>query len=124
METLLKRFKAFNEQSKPVVDLYKKFGKVKYINANSSVDEVYSQTRQAMLPEMFFLIGPKCSGKTALGGALAERTNMHLLSFPKFIKDNGLKGKDDETITMALIKQLVNEVHPRILLEDFPHNVT
>lgn len=61
-----------------------------------------------MLPQIFFIIGPKCSGKTALGSALAERTNMHLLNFSKFIKENNLKGKDDETITSALIKNLIN----------------
>lgn len=77
-----------------------------------------------MLPEMFFMIGPKCSGKTTLGGAFAEKTNMHLLNFPKFVKDNGLLGKDDETVTMALIKRLINEIHPRILMEDFPQNDT
>ena len=41
VETLLKRFKAFNEQSKPVVDLYMKFGKVHYIDASGTVNEVY-----------------------------------------------------------------------------------
>ena len=40
-ETLLKRLKNFNEASKPVVDLYKKFGKVKWINAFGSIDDVY-----------------------------------------------------------------------------------
>ncbi len=73
-----------------------------------------------MLPEIFFIIGPKSSGKSALGTALADRTNMTQLNFTKFIKDHGLKGKDDETITMTLIKHLVNETAPRILIEDFP----
>lgn len=44
-----------------------------------------------MLPQIFSIIGPKCSGKTALGSALAERTNMNLVNFTKFVKDNGLK---------------------------------
>ena len=47
---------------------------------------------------------------------------MHLLNFSKFVKENNLKGKDDETITTALIKNLINQIHPRILLEDFPQN--
>jgi adenylate kinase family enzyme len=63
------------------VDLYKKFGKVREIDANYSVNEVYEQTKAAMLPQIFFLIGPKCSGKTTLGSALAERTNMTLMNF-------------------------------------------
>jgi len=59
-----------------------------------------------MLPQIFFIIGPKCSGKTALGSALAERTNMYLLNFSQFVKDHHLKGKDDEQLTTALIKEL------------------
>lgn len=73
-----------------------------------------------MLPETFFLIGPKCSGKSTLGKALAERTNMKLLNFSHFLKNADLKNSDDETKTMALIKLLVNETVPRILIEDFP----
>lgn len=86
METLLKRFKAFNEQSKPVVDLYMKFGKVKFISATGTVGEVYQQTKKAMLPETFFMLGPKCAGKTTLGKALAERTNMKVLNFQQFLR--------------------------------------
>lgn len=41
-ETLLKRLRAFNEQSKPVVDLYKKFGKVIWIEATGTVEDVYA----------------------------------------------------------------------------------
>jgi Adenylate kinase len=119
-ETLLKRLKAFNEQSKPVIDLYRKFGKVHWIDAYGSVSDVYEQTKLAMLPQVYFLIGPKCSGKTALGSALGERANMHLLNFSKFVKDNGLKGRDDEVLTQALIKSMRNEIHPRVLIEDFP----
>ena len=58
------------------MELYKKFGKVRWIDAFGSVQDVYEQTKKAMLPEVFFVIGPKCSGKSMLGGALAERTNM------------------------------------------------
>ncbi len=32
-ETLMKRLRAFKELSRPVVDLYQKFGKVRYIDA-------------------------------------------------------------------------------------------
>lgn len=45
---------------------------------------------------------------------------MNLINFSKFINDNGLKDKDEESITIALIKKLVNEISPRIIIEDFP----
>lgn len=87
-ETLKKRLRAFKELSKPVVELYQKFGKVRYIDAGFSINEVYAETRKACLPQVFFMIGPKCSGKSSLGAALAERTNMQVLNFGKFVKDN------------------------------------
>jgi UMP-CMP kinase len=36
-ETMIKRFAAYNEQSKPVVELYERFGKVKTIYAHGTV---------------------------------------------------------------------------------------
>ena len=65
-----------------MVDLYQKFGKVHTIDASGSVEQVYEETRRAMLPQVFYLIGPKCSGKTTLGSHLAHRTNMNMLNFP------------------------------------------
>ena len=97
-----------------------KFGKVHWIEAKGSIQDVYNHTKEGMLPQTFFLIGPKTSGKTTLGTALADRCNMKHFNFPKIINDSGLKKKDDETKTLALIKYLINETNPRILLEDFP----
>jgi len=34
----------------PVVDYYKKFGKVRHIDATSSIQEVYSHSKAASLP--------------------------------------------------------------------------
>jgi len=122
-ETLLKRFRAFNEQTKPVVDLYEKFGKVRRIDASGDIPEVFELTKLALLPQVSFMLGPKCSGKTTLGKALAEKTNMKLINFGQFLKAKGVKGSDEDQ-TMALIKHLQEEVSPRILLEDFPQNDT
>ena len=57
-----------------------------------------------MLPQISCMIGPKASGKTTLGNALCERTNMKLINFNDFIADNCLTDENDETVTMALIK--------------------
>lgn len=85
-ETLIKRLRAFNEQSKPVVEMYKKFGKVHWIDAFGTIDDVYTKTKKAMMPKIFFILGPKCSGKTTLGQALCERTNMKLIDFKQFVR--------------------------------------
>ena len=68
------------------------------------------------------MIGPKCSGKSELGRALAERTNMTMFNFPQFLRQSNLKGKDDETVTMALIDRVRELTSPRLLIEDFPQN--
>lgn len=75
-----------------------------------------------MLPQISCIIGPKASGKTTLGTALCERTNMKLVNFNDFIEENKLSDEDDETVTTALIKMLSQEICPRVLLEDFPQS--
>lgn len=47
---------------------------------------------------------------------------MQVLSFHKFVRDHNLKEADCETKTSHLIKHLVNETAPRILIEDFPQS--
>jgi adenylate kinase family enzyme len=106
-----------------VIEKYKLFGKVRVINANQDFEQVYRDTQRALLPEVFCLIGPKASGKTTVGSELAERTNMTHMEFNEFIRSRSLQGADDETVTFELIKHLLDEVSPRILIENFPQNV-
>lgn len=51
---------------------------------------------------------------------MAQRTNMKLLDFNQFIRENGLVGQDDETITANFIQALARETKPRLVLENFP----
>ena len=46
----------------------------------------------------------------------------HELDFDQFLSSEKLTNKDDETKTLALIKRLVEEINPRVLLENFPQN--
>lgn len=119
-ETLKKRFNTYNEQTRPVIDLYRKFGKVRTIDGNRGINEVYADTKKALLPEVYFLIGPKASGKTIVGKHLAEKTNMQLLNFKSFCHSKGIQNQDDEAKVFKLIGYLNDSVSPRILLEDFP----
>ena len=84
--------------------MYERFGKVRRVDANREEIEVYEDTRKAMLPQISCIVGPKASGKTTLGNALCERTNMKLINFNDFISDNCLTDENDETVTVALIK--------------------
>jgi adenylate kinase family enzyme len=123
-DTLKKRLRTFKELSRPVVEMYERFGKVKRIDATLSVNEVFEATKIAMLPQVFAVIGPKGSGKTTVAKALGERCNMVVRSFDSFLKEKGfpLLNYDEEEVALALVKELINETAPRILLEDFPRN--
>ena len=106
--------------------MYARFGKVKHIDASKSVAEVFEATKKAMLPEMFFLVGPRGSGKSVVGKELAYRTNMEIVNFESFLRTSGFDAHDydDETATLALIRELINHTSPRVLLEDFPRTET
>lgn len=106
-----------------VIEKYRLFGKVRTINASQEIEDVYRDTKHALLPEVFFLIGPKASGKSTVGSHLANKTNMAHMKFDDFVKKHNLHGSDDETITFELIKTLLDELSPRILLENFPQNL-
>jgi adenylate kinase family enzyme len=47
---------------------------------------------------------------------------MEVLNFDRFLSHAGLNPQDfdDEEATLALVRHLVNETSPRILIEDFP----
>lgn len=87
----------------PVVDYYKKFGKVRHIDATGSISEVYACSKAAVLPQVMFILGPKASGKSTIGQTMASRTNMKLIDFNQFVQCNGLDGQDDETVTTHFI---------------------
>lgn len=119
-ETIIKRFQNYVNATKPVIEMYTKFGKVREIDGSKDINSIYAETRRAMLPQVSFIMGPKASGKSVLGDQLCEKSNMKKINFNEFVKKEGLGSKDDETVTMALIKALAQEISPRVLLEDFP----
>jgi hypothetical protein len=100
--------------------LYEKFGKVRSVDGSGDPMQVWKLTRQAMLPQVSFIIGPQCSGKSSLGNKLCERTNAKLINYDQFVKQHGLSGESDDNAVLALIQALADEISPRVILEDFP----
>lgn len=73
-----------------MVEMYARLGKVKRIDARRGVHEVFEDTKKAMLPEIFFLIGAKGSGKSQVAENLSARANMKTLNFEEFLRTNSL----------------------------------
>jgi len=122
-DTIKKRVGNYFEQSVPVIDYYTKFAKVRRIDATGSISEVYAQSKNAVLPQTMFILGPKGSGKSHIAQNLAERTNMLYLNFDQMVKDSGLDPADDESVCKAVVRNLAEEIKPRVILENFPQNI-
>jgi adenylate kinase family enzyme len=120
METLVKRFKTYQDQSKPVIDFYDRFGKVFKIDASRSVKEVYECTKQALIPELFCLLGPKCSGKETVGTQVAKRANMRFMNFSRFLRVKKLVKASDEKKMKELTLFLLEANATRFLIQNFP----
>lgn len=54
LESLKKRFKTFRETSMPVVDMYRKEGKVSDIDSSVPIPEVYEQVKAALNKHLSF----------------------------------------------------------------------
>lgn len=70
------------------------------------------------------MIGPTKAGKSTLASSLAERTSMTVLDFPKFVQSKKLGSRSDEEQVKELIRYLVDQTSPRVLIEDFPQTET
>ena len=63
-ETMKKRVTNYLETSAPVIDYYDKFGKVVAIDSNGTdIGAIYAQAREAVLPQLFFSMGPPASAQ-------------------------------------------------------------
>lgn len=122
-DVVKKRVQNYIDQTEPVIDYYKKFGKIRRINAEGGIGEVYTATKEAILPQTMFIVGPKASGKTKVAADLEHRTNMQLINFPEFVAKNNLTDVDDENLVLTLIQHLAHEQKPRVILESFPQNL-
>lgn len=54
LESLRKRFKTFRDTSMPVVDMYRKQGKVADIDSSTPIPEVYEQVKAALNKHLAF----------------------------------------------------------------------
>jgi len=62
-ETIVKRFRTFQEESMPVVHHYARRGLVMAVDATATPDGVYADTRSHFQPKVVFVLGGPGSGK-------------------------------------------------------------
>jgi Cdc6-like AAA superfamily ATPase len=120
LDTIKKRINNYVDNTIPMFEYYKTFGRVRTIDGLQDKAVINQETKNMITPQAIFLIGSKCSGKTVLAHKVAARTNTKLINFNDFLKENGLRKRDDETIILAFIKHFMYEKAPRVLIEGFP----
>lgn len=89
-ETIKKRLKVFNDQSKPVIEHYSKLGKVCRIDANRPVDKITQEVEQHLTdigmypkvvnkakPKAFLILGTSGSGKGTQCKKIAQKFGFH-----------------------------------------------
>lgn len=124
-ETLKKRLKEFDAKTRPAIEYYNQFGKVRTVDGSGTIEDVYKLIQKAILPEIFLVIGSKGSGKTTVSQFFSERTNMKYMNFiewaskPEFVKIR----KNNIELTKRLIDELKVMRNPRLIIDGFPENL-
>lgn len=115
----------FENAAEPVIHYYDQFGKLRELDCGPPTPEVFQNLVKCMFPQVFFVIGPICSGKTELSTYLADRTNMTYLNFQAFAAKNDfikIRSKP-ELIVQELIKRLRSEPNTRVIIDNFPESL-
>lgn len=110
------------KHSKNLLEFYNRFGVVRAVEASGSVIDVNKKTKEALLPEIYCIIGKKYSGKTTISNALCERMKFKPINFEKFLScpSNKSRINDDEFIISKFIESLKSETSSKVIIEGFP----
>lgn len=83
-ETIRTRIKVFNDNTRPALDFYMRFGKVHSISSIGSIEDVYSQVLANLQKNLVFFYGPPCIRKTLLATNLCQLTGYYHLELKSF----------------------------------------
>ena len=83
-ETIKARISVFNESTQPVLRTYKKLGKVINVNGMGEIEQIYNQVRSSIIPNITFLYGAPCIGKSDLAKKLTHTLGYNILELEKF----------------------------------------
>jgi len=106
------------EGTSELVQFYTKMGKIKNINCNSSPEDVYRNIQEALKPNLIFVIGPTCVGKSELAQEMARHMSYAYMDVDTLFKVNGW------TTCESKVKGLINFMefckHKSYVLDGFP----
>ncbi|CAK0854311.1 unnamed protein product [Prorocentrum cordatum] len=96
-ETVEKRLKVFEEQSKPVMDFYDPIGRLRRVSAAASVEEVYAETRRHFCSSFVYLLGPPGAPVVPVARRLEEKYGHCCVDVPALLQAYGDSKEEDST---------------------------
>jgi len=85
-QTVEKRLKIFEEQTMPVVKYYGPIGKVRKVNAEKDMDEVYAEARRYFSCRFMYLLGPPGAPVAPVAGCLEKHYSYSFINFMSLIQ--------------------------------------
>ena len=112
----------FEKYSTPLIDFYNRFGLIKEINSNENINSINKMAKEALLPEIYCMIGKRYSGKSTFANAMISKVNIKYINFAQFLKEQEISKRinDDDFVINSFIDRLRQEESTKVLIEDFP----
>jgi adenylate kinase family enzyme/nucleoside diphosphate kinase len=102
-ETVEKRLKVFEEQSKPVIDFYEPIGKLRRVSSEAGIDEVYAEVRRHFCSNFVYLLGPPGAPVVPVAKRLEETYGHCCVNVPALLQAYGdSKEEDAPTVKRCL----------------------
>lgn len=135
-ETVEKRIKVYQDQTVPVANYYGPIGKVRTVNADRGVDEIYDEVRKFFLCRFLYLLGPPGSPMETLAERIEAKFGYHAISLHGLLNGEELekakqclaKGKpiDASIADPAIVREIRRRMTlgvQNFVLCDFPQSV-
>ena len=111
-----------------VIDFYMPLNIVRNVDTLGVPDKIFKRLKQAIQPEVFFIVGVPGCGKSTLGKKMAEKyhldyINLESILWEKNVNNQTRKINDDDSITKKLMLAMEQVSSMRFLIEGFPMNL-
>jgi len=113
-ETVEKRLKVFEEQSKSVIDFYDPIGRLRRVGAAAGIDEVYAETRRHFCSRFVYLLGPPGSPVVPVARRLEQRYGHRCVDVPALLRAYG-DSKEEEAAAVRRCLATGRPVDPAIV---------
>ncbi|EGR27160.1 hypothetical protein IMG5_201010 [Ichthyophthirius multifiliis] len=115
---IMNQINTFHGITQPVLDFYENLGKVCTIDGSKEIDEVFKKIEEMIKPNIIFMYGPPCIGKSEISRSLSDKTKYMYINMSSFKKQHG-NFKSDNELVNKLMNYLENAPQKNFIIDDF-----